>query len=161
MSQLLCRRFLLENARTPTAFLLCRTAIRTGDRKAVPASAQFMDWDRVSIGFTNIGGASINQLTPGVNHPGVGIYLNLPVEIVRAAALKILRPFANLPKLSFCEGRNKTQLEGGPRPRPGESVAAICKSCKTVAFPAARGSAESKKGASSKPRAAGAANRSR
>jgi hypothetical protein len=53
-----------------------------------------MDRDRISVGFTNIGGVSINEFTPVVNHPGVGICLNLPVEIVGAGALKILRPFA-------------------------------------------------------------------
>jgi hypothetical protein len=45
-----------------------------------------MDRDRISIGFINIGGASINESTPVGNHPGVGIYLNPPVEVVRAAA---------------------------------------------------------------------------
>src|SRR6202034_3170991 len=43
ISQLLWRRFLLENA---------------SDRKAVPAPGLTMDRDRISVGFTNIGGAS-------------------------------------------------------------------------------------------------------
>jgi hypothetical protein len=45
-----------------------------------------MDRDRIFIGFINTGGARINESTPVVNHPGVGIYLNPGVEIVRAAA---------------------------------------------------------------------------
>ena len=73
ISQLLCRRFLLENDRLEPI------------RRAVPAPGQSMDRDRISVGFTNIGGASINESTPVVNHPGVGIYLNPRVEIVGAA----------------------------------------------------------------------------
>ena len=120
ISQLLWRRFLLEKA---------------SDRKAVPAPGLSVDRDRSCVGFTNIGGASINESTPVVNHPGVGIYLNPRVEIVRAA--------------------------GETRLRPGERAAAICKSCKTGTFPGARDSAESKTEVSSKPRAAGVANRLR
>ena len=99
ISQLLCRRFLIENARTRTTFRLCRTAIRTGERKAVPAPGQFMDRDRISIGFINIGGASINESTPVVNHPQAGIYLNLRVEIVPSAVRgDVCGHFANLLK---------------------------------------------------------------
>ena len=119
ISQLLWKRFLLENA---------------SDRKAVPAPGLSMDRDRNSVGFTNIGGASINESTPVVNHPGVGIYLNPGVEIVRAAVL-------------------------GARLRPGGRVAAIYKSGKAGTFPGATDSAKSNTGASSKPRAAGVANR--
>jgi hypothetical protein len=71
ISQLLWRRFLLEKA---------------SDRKAVPALGLSMDRDRISVGFTNIGGASINESTPMVNRPGVGICLNPRVEILRAVA---------------------------------------------------------------------------
>jgi hypothetical protein len=51
----------------------------------MPAPVQSIDRDRISVGFTNIGGASINESTLMVNHPGVGVYLNPRVEIVRAA----------------------------------------------------------------------------
>ena len=68
IAQLLCRRFLLENA---------------SDRRAMPAPGQSMNRDRISVGFTNIGGASINESTLMVNHPGVGVYLNPRVEITR------------------------------------------------------------------------------
>jgi hypothetical protein len=44
-----------------------------------------MDRDRISVGLINIGGASINESTPVVNHPGVGVYLNPLVEIARAS----------------------------------------------------------------------------
>jgi hypothetical protein len=44
-----------------------------------------MDRDRISVGFINISGARINESTPVVNHLRVGIYLKLPVEIVRAS----------------------------------------------------------------------------
>ena len=95
VSQLLCRRFLLENARTRTTFRLC--AIWSG----VPAPAQSMDRDRISVGFVNIGGASINESTPGVNHPGVGIYLNPPVEIAAGGGPRRCRgQFATLHKQS-------------------------------------------------------------
>jgi hypothetical protein len=43
-----------------------------------------MDRDRISLEFINIGGASINESEPGINHPGYGICLHPPVEIVRA-----------------------------------------------------------------------------
>src|SRR3984885_4790356 len=43
---LLCRRFHLESA---------------SDRRAMPAPGQSMVRDRISVGFTNIGGASINE----------------------------------------------------------------------------------------------------
>jgi hypothetical protein len=68
ISQLLWKRFLLEKASV---------------RNAVLASGQPMDRDRTSVGFINIGGASINESTPVVNHPEVGIYLNLRVEITQ------------------------------------------------------------------------------
>jgi hypothetical protein len=45
-----------------------------------------MDRDRISLGFINIRGASINESEPGINHPGVGIYLHPSVEIAPAVA---------------------------------------------------------------------------
>ena len=99
ISQLLCRRFRLENARTRTTFRLC--TIRVSDRKAVPAPGQSMVRDRISVGFTNIGGASINESTPVVNHPGVGIYLNPGVE------------------MSFGQPPGYAVFEGRARLRPG------------------------------------------
>jgi hypothetical protein len=71
ISQLLWRIFLLEKSERS------QSCARTG---------LSMHRDRISVGFTNIGGASINESTPMVNHPGVGIYLNPRVETVRAAA---------------------------------------------------------------------------
>src|ERR1700677_4526275 len=61
VSQLLCRRSLLENARTRSTFRLC--AIRASERKPVPAPGQSMDRDKISVGLINIGGASINEST--------------------------------------------------------------------------------------------------
>jgi hypothetical protein len=53
-----------------------------------------------------VGGASINESTPGVNHPGVGIYLNPPVEIVAGAtredAADNLQPSTSSPARPRC-----------------------------------------------------------
>ena len=101
ISQLLCRRFLLENA---------------SDRRAVPAPGLSVDRDRICVGFTNIGGASINESTPVVNHPGIGIYLNPRVEIVRAAGESLgcglargLLPFAKAVKQERSQAREIQQ----------------------------------------------------
>jgi hypothetical protein len=61
-------------------------AIPTSESKAGSAPGQSIDRDRISLGFINIRGASINESEPGINHPGVGIYLHPSVEIAPAVA---------------------------------------------------------------------------
>jgi hypothetical protein len=96
-----------------------------------------MDRDRISVGLINIGGASINESTLGVNHPGVGIYLNPRVEIVRVAPgirtfreelgcglARGLLPFAKAVKQERSQPREIQQrakkecLENTARPEP-------------------------------------------
>jgi hypothetical protein len=75
-----------------------------------------MDRDRISVGFTNIGGASIDESTPVVNHPGVGIYLNPGVEITRLHRMDLscglarrLLPFAKAVKQERSQPREIQQ----------------------------------------------------